>query len=305
MQLRILTYILGAVLAAPSSAFALSFTCANTQQSFTNPSAAGTTTGPIQSFAVPAGVTSITIDAAGAQGGAGTVSGGLGAEVTTTASVTPGQTLCVVVGVQGGLDAGGGGSFVFAIASGTCASAVGSVTAGASPPNLLVAAGGGGGGSDTAGLDGVAPNDAGTGGASAGTAGDQAGAGAGGVGGNGGAGGSFAGGGGGLSTNGLTGTPNGQGGFALINGATGGTDPSGQNGGFGGGGALGAGGGYNGGGGGGQFAGGFGGSGGGGSYSISSLIAANTQSGVQPGNGAVNLCYLATTPVRLQSFDVK
>jgi len=48
MQLRTLSYILGVVLAAPSSAFALSFTCANTQQSFTNSSAAGSTTGTIQ-----------------------------------------------------------------------------------------------------------------------------------------------------------------------------------------------------------------------------------------------------------------
>jgi hypothetical protein len=79
-------------------------------------------TGSIQTFTVPAGVTSITINAKGAQGGAGgsavAGSGGLGANMTGTFTVSPGQTLKVLVGQMGGGGAaspgagGGGGSFV-------------------------------------------------------------------------------------------------------------------------------------------------------------------------------------------------
>jgi len=96
------------------TAHAQSYTCPVSQQTFANTSAVGTTTGTIQSFAVPAGVGQVTIDAAGAQGGAGGNGGGLGAEVVATVTITPGQTLCMVVGVQGGNvgngPAGGGGA---------------------------------------------------------------------------------------------------------------------------------------------------------------------------------------------------
>ncbi|HEX2900898.1 MAG TPA: hypothetical protein VHS96_14350, partial [Bacteroidia bacterium] len=95
-------------------------------------------TGTIQTYTVPPGVTSISIDASGAQGGGSFGgAGGLGARMTGVFSVTPGQVLSVVVGQQGLLQVGGnaqnssgggGGSFVFA-----------------SGPTLLVAAGGGGG----------------------------------------------------------------------------------------------------------------------------------------------------------------
>lgn len=301
MQRRTLSYVLGVVLALPGSAFALSYTCPHLQQRFANTAAAGTTTGTIQSFTIPAYVSLVTIDAAGAQGGAGNsaaISGGLGAEVTTTVSVTAGQNLCVVVGVQGAPLSGGGGSFVYAAPSTSpCDSYLGSVTTGA-VPTLLVAAGGGGGGADTVGLYGVAPSGAGTAGASAGKAGDQGGAGAGGTGGNGGrAGTGYSAGGGGLSTDGAS-YGFSVGGSALIHGANGGADNGGggANGGFGGGGSAGGGGGYNGGGGGGYngLTSTFGGDGGGGSYSIAAPVAANTQSGVQTGNGSVTICYSDT-----------
>jgi hypothetical protein len=291
------------------AALALSYTCSapNVLQSFTNTSVAGTDSGSVQSFVVPSNI--LTIDAAGAQGGVGISGGGFGAEVSATFSVVSGQTLCVVVGVEGstsnGVGGGGGGSFVYAIASGTCASNLALVSTSAAP-NLLIAAAGGGGSGETAGISGRAPTGAGTSGASAGTAGDRGAAGAGGFGGNGGGAVYFGGGGGGLLTDGGSahGAP---GGMALINGGAGGTSTA--NGGFGGGGAAflpgGGGGGYNGGGAGGDDPGSLGGGGGGGSYTATAPLAPFTQSGVQTGNGAVNFCYAGTTPVRLQDFRVE
>jgi hypothetical protein len=71
-------------------------------------------TGSVQTFAVPDGVTSISVDASGAQGGTGGDCtqpsicdngagglGGAGARVTTTLAVTPGETLTVIVGGAG------------------------------------------------------------------------------------------------------------------------------------------------------------------------------------------------------------
>ena len=69
-------------------------------------------TGTAVDYVVPAGVTSIRIDAAGAQGGNGSGGiGGLGATMSGTFTVTPGETLTVIVGQQGSLhyNAGGGG----------------------------------------------------------------------------------------------------------------------------------------------------------------------------------------------------
>lgn len=89
-----------------------------------NPSKAQVTTfdytGTIESYTVPAGVTSISIQAYGAQGG--NDNGGLGAGMYGEFTVVPGQVLNIVVGQQGivnncgGPDAsggGGGGSFVW------------------------------------------------------------------------------------------------------------------------------------------------------------------------------------------------
>ncbi|WP_345257882.1 glycine-rich protein [Flaviaesturariibacter amylovorans] len=68
-------------------------------------------TGGMQTFTVPAGVTSISIDARGARGGRGSenggfVSGGGGGRVQATMSVTPGQVLNIFVGERGYGDPG-------------------------------------------------------------------------------------------------------------------------------------------------------------------------------------------------------
>src|SRR6266478_7882717 len=88
------------------------FVQAQTTQTFTY-------TGSVQTFTVPLCVTSITIDAKGAQGGdvSGTtacwtpgpvaVSGGLGGRTQCTLAVTPGQVLNICVGQQGTLTSGG------------------------------------------------------------------------------------------------------------------------------------------------------------------------------------------------------
>jgi len=107
--------------------------------------------GSVQTFTVPTGVTTLNIEALGAQGGNHSpgqyysgnsycgCNGGNGADIKGTFTVTPGQVISIIVGQQGsdqsggnsgnGGAGGGGGSFVY--------------TAG---PNLLIAAGGGGGG---------------------------------------------------------------------------------------------------------------------------------------------------------------
>ena len=71
-------------------------------------------TGEVQTYVVPMGVTSITVDMAGGAGG-NTVcanycpsSGGLGGRIVTTLSVTGGQTLYVFVGGAGGNSNAGG-----------------------------------------------------------------------------------------------------------------------------------------------------------------------------------------------------
>jgi hypothetical protein len=67
-------------------------------------------TGGEQQWAVPAGVTSVQVDVKGAQGGsAGYGVPGKGGRVQTTLIVTPGETLYVYVGGQGGYNSGPGG----------------------------------------------------------------------------------------------------------------------------------------------------------------------------------------------------
>ena len=70
-------------------------------------------TGGQQTFTVPDGVTSVTIDAYGASG-AGSGSNGKGAAVTgAVIAVTPGETLYIFVGGQGSSDGyNGGGGFL-------------------------------------------------------------------------------------------------------------------------------------------------------------------------------------------------
>lgn len=103
-------------------------------------------TGAIETYTVPPGVTSISIQAYGAQGG--NENGGWGAGIYGEFAVTPGQELNIVVGAQGvvnncgGADAsggGGGGSFVWDSDDATLP---------------WIAAGGGGGGNENwGGLD--------------------------------------------------------------------------------------------------------------------------------------------------------
>jgi hypothetical protein len=246
--------------------------------------------GAIDMVPMPAGCTSATIDAAGAQGGG--VMGGKGAELNGTVPISDGETLKVLAGGAGtgvgnmcGANpgygfGGGGGSFVTRLDN----------------TPLVIAGGGGGTGlnNDTPGH----PGDSGMAG------GDLQGA-LGGTGGNGGAIGTpdnggcgFRGsGGGGLLTDGAI-SANG-GGVAFVNGGAGGIDPMGLMndccmqavGGFGGGGAGG-----NGGGGGGGYSGGAGGSNGGmpvqypggaGGGSFNAGTNEVAMSGVRTGNGHV------------------
>ncbi len=61
-------------------------------------------TGASQTFTVPAGVTQITVEALGAQGGASEsgATGGLGGRAIATIAVTPDEVLQIDVGGQGG-----------------------------------------------------------------------------------------------------------------------------------------------------------------------------------------------------------
>jgi len=96
-------------------------------------------TGSSQSFIVPAGVTTMTIEAIGAQGGNTTEgiggTGGMGASMKGTFNVTPGNTLTIGVGGQPSSfssNGGGGGGGSSGVKNGTTV--------------LIVAGGGGGGG---------------------------------------------------------------------------------------------------------------------------------------------------------------
>jgi len=181
--------------------------------------------GSIVNWTVPAGVTSITATAKGAQGGQYAIAnpGGTGAIVTGTFAVTPGQVLSILVGQQpppnlSVMPGGGGGSYV----------ALGASYATATP--MLVAGGGGGSYSGGAGQSGQITNIT--------TSGDGGGP-VPGTNGNGAAGTTCAGGGGGFYTSGgndLTYGTAGAGGAGFRQGGAGGISTSGyQTGGFGGG----------------------------------------------------------------------
>ncbi len=194
-----------------------------------NTSAAGTQTfnysGSIVNWTVPANVTSVTINAKGAQGGqyGAANPGGLGANVSGVFSVTPGQVLSILVGQQpppnlSVMPGGGGGSYVALGASYTTATP------------MLVAGGGGGSYSGGFGQGGQITNIT--------TSGDGGGP-IPGTNGNGAAGTTCGGGGGGFYTSGgndLTYGTAGAGGFGFRQGGAGGVSTSGyQTGGFGGG----------------------------------------------------------------------
>jgi hypothetical protein len=103
---------------------------ANAQTATFNPTNTGDS-GLIQTFTVPCGVHSITVEALGAQGG---LTGGKGAQIQGTFTCVPGEVLNILVGQAGGSKdashgSGGGGSFVVRQSDDT----------------ILVIAGGGGG----------------------------------------------------------------------------------------------------------------------------------------------------------------
>lgn len=232
-------------------------------------------TGQIDTFVVPACVTSLRITVRGAQGGfnsSSTIPAGLGASVTGDFTVTPGDSILILVGEQpASIDGngGGGGSFV--------------VSANGVP---MIIAGGGGGSSQTTDSPDKHGNITTVGGTGA------AGGGIGGTAGNGGsigASGFQSGAGGGFYTNGADGWTTNTGGLSFLNGGSGGTANANARGGFGGGGSGssyvvgGGGGGYSGGGSGGNSTAGVGG--GGASYNAGTNTADTT--GVNYGHGLV------------------
>ncbi len=243
-----------------------------------------TYTGSMQVFTVPAGVTSLTIEAWGAQGGStagengtGNWIGGLGADIKGTFSVTPGQTLNVLVGgvgtnFSGGSCTTGGGGGSWVVNSGS----------------LLLVAGGGGGAFNCNYYGGVngGPGQAGNNGGSGISAPAASGPYPGGTGGNGGQS-CYGGGGGGWLSNGANYCGGGTPGLAYPGAATNG-------GGYGGGGGT-YGGCCAGSAGGGGYSGGSGGTsdgsagGGGGSYN-NGTNQTNT-AGVQTGNGKVTFTW--------------
>jgi hypothetical protein len=282
-------------------------------------------TGAAQNFAVPAGVQSITVDAFGAQGGAGSccsphIAGGDGAHVHATLPVTPGATLEVLVGgagggsgaQSGGFNGGGGvpctSGSPFIGGGGGGASDV-RVSPYGLADRLVVAGGGGGGGGN-----GVGTGIGGSGGAAGGAGGPSGGSGTigtnlnasvtGGGPGTAGTGSAGAGGTGGTSTggddNGEGGGDGsvGQGGLPGVSSACSGSvvDVAG---GWGGGG----GGGYYGGGGGGQggdntadLGAGGGGGAGGSSFIETPATGKSTTDGVRAGNGLVKIKYAVSAP---------
>ncbi|MBU6120408.1 beta strand repeat-containing protein [Hymenobacter siberiensis] len=131
-------------------------TLSATEQPFQNPSVTFGYTGTVQNYTVPAGVTSLQVDARAGSGGTGSGSlsvnvGGAGARVQATLSVSPGQVLQILVGAGGGFTAGtntgggynGGGS---ARAGGTGGGATDLRGSGGTLADRLLVAGGGGGG---------------------------------------------------------------------------------------------------------------------------------------------------------------
>jgi hypothetical protein len=129
-----------------------------------DPSVVFTFTGDEQSWAVPSGVTSVTISAIGAAGGstdAGVNTGGQGASVFSTVRVFPGQILYVDVGgvggngrttgpqSPGGFNGGGRGGYTGAGGGGASdVRTIATRSMGSLDSRLVVAAGGGGAGSD-------------------------------------------------------------------------------------------------------------------------------------------------------------
>ena len=266
-------------------------------------------TGGTQTWTVPAGITSVTVSANGAQGGGGTP-GGLGGRVAATLSAIPGDVWTIAVAGQGGFGIGQAG---FAAGFGGVSGAAGG--GGGNGPGGAGSGGGGGGGATTISKPALANAVVAGGGGGAGGLGGGGGVGglitAGGPSQGAGAtgastgGGSLPGGGGGGGGTGSAGGAGGSPGFggngASLSAGAGGTGGAGAS--FGAGGGGGAGGGWFGGGGGGagtpsgsgSAGSNGGGGGGGGSHADASATSVTITDGVQAGNGTVTLTYSATT----------
>ncbi|MDO8998957.1 MAG: T9SS type A sorting domain-containing protein [Bacteroidota bacterium] len=133
-------------------------------------------TGAVQNFTVPVGVTSITVDASGAQGNANTLNngvGGLGGRVLATLTVTPGEVLQVRVGGGGSVTATGGFNGGGTTPAADCVTATGGGGGGASDifrspytynATLALVVAGGGGGAGGARVGACGPGGGGAGG---------------------------------------------------------------------------------------------------------------------------------------------
>ena len=250
-------------------------------------------TGVEQQFTVPTGVTSVTIEAFGAEGGAATLGAGLvaqGGRSVATIAVTAGETLFVYVGGRGGdgavgspgaggFNGGGGSANAIGSSEGGGGGGASDVRQGGNGlANRVLVAGGGGGGGASGGASGTVPG--GNGGGTTGADG-QIGQSNGGGGGGGGTQSS-----GGTGGTGVGGSPSGASGSLGVGGAGGGGNPLSVSGG-------GGGGGYFGGGGGGSAdltggnAVGGGGGGGGSSFAIPTATGVTHQQGVRSGDGQV------------------
>lgn len=242
-------------------------------------------TGDQQNFTVPAGVTSLTIQAFGAEGGTGYASdgrGGGGDVVNVTIAVAPGEKLAIFVGGQGG--------------NGTADSAgAGGYNGGGDGGHQLTEGqgGGGGGGASDVRLGGIALGDrivvAGGGGGNGSIQGTMGGGGGYPVGEDGTDGNAYGGGGGTQSSGGSGGTSNGTDGSSGL-GGNGGVQPV-----LGSGSGGGGGGGYYGGGGGGAGDAGAGG-GGGSSFVVSTALGSSFPSEFRAGDGQVIITYATPVP---------
>jgi hypothetical protein len=134
----------------------------------------------VYAFTVPAGISSISVTAIGAAGGAGCSTGGEGASVSATITVAPGELLQVGVGAPGGTPncnsiagtggigaaagtggGGAGGAGVYQLLSGGAGGGASTLALSAPSPAFqaeseLIVAGGGGGGGQEAGAGGNA-----------------------------------------------------------------------------------------------------------------------------------------------------
>ena len=105
-------------------------------------------TGAVQTYTVPTGVKSFSVDIQGAAGQTGTAYGGHGGRVQGALSVTSGQVLNLYVGGISGFNGGGAGS----VYGGRGGDASDIRTGGVSLSNRVIVAGGGGGGGASSGV---------------------------------------------------------------------------------------------------------------------------------------------------------